>query len=117
MIRAQRERNRLGNARHPVQPDGRQNSPPDAFRLLPLAPVVVYVTPLKEMAMYYDHTISQKIDHRRSTNDRSDVGSMSNDVDEVSDPGSARNWAWAHHSDLYDWMDWHSPFPASGQSE
>lgn len=50
--------------------------------------------------MYFDHTISQKIDHRRSTNDRSDVGSMSNHIGEVSNPGSARNWAWAHHSDL-----------------
>ena len=86
MIRAQRDRNCLGNARYPVQSAGRQNSAPDAFRLLPSAPVVVYVTPLKEMAMYYDHTISQ-------TNDRSDVGSMSNHVDEVSNPGSERNWA------------------------
>jgi hypothetical protein len=63
--------------------------------------------------MYSDHTNSQNIDHRSGTNDRSDLGSASNHVAEV----PAMNWAWAHRSDLYDWMDWHSPFPASGQSE
>ncbi|MGF6781905.1 hypothetical protein [Paraburkholderia sp. GAS334] len=67
--------------------------------------------------MYYDHTNSQNIDHRSGTNDPRDVGSASNDVVEVINPTPARNWAWAHHSDLYDWMDWHSPFPASGPSE
>ena len=67
--------------------------------------------------MYYDETNSQSIDHRSGTNDPSDLGSASNDVVEVINPTPARNWAWAHHSDLYDWMDCHSPFPGSGPSE
>jgi hypothetical protein len=67
--------------------------------------------------MYYDHTNSQNIDHRCGTNDRSDAGAASIPVVEVINPTPARNWAWAHHSDLYDWMDWHSPSPASAPTE
>jgi hypothetical protein len=29
----------------------------------------------------------------------------------------ARNWAWAHTTDSYDWMDRHGPFWRSGSSE
>lgn len=37
--------------------------------------------------------------------------------EEVSQPvhrtrGPARNWAWAHSHESYDWMDSHSPFGA-----
>lgn len=28
----------------------------------------------------------------------------------------APNWAWAHSTDSYDWMDSHSPFPPSDLS-
>jgi hypothetical protein len=66
--------------------------------------------------MFYDHTNSQDIDHRSGTSDRRDVGSAANDIVEVINPTPARNWAWAHHSDSYDWMDWHSPFPATAPS-
>lgn len=67
--------------------------------------------------MFYDHTNSQNIVHRSGANDRNDLGSASNHIVEVINPTPARNWAWAHHSDSYDWMDWHSPFPATGPSE
>ncbi|MGF6598921.1 hypothetical protein P3T23_003638 [Paraburkholderia sp. GAS448] len=67
--------------------------------------------------MFYDHTNSQNIDHRRGTSDRRDVGSAPNDVVDVINPPPARNWSWAHHGDSYDWMDWHSPFPATAPSE
>jgi hypothetical protein len=79
--------------------------------------VVVYVKLSKEITMFYDHTNFQNIDHRRGKNDRSDVGSPSNHDVEVINPTPARNWAWAHHSDSYDWMDWHNPFPATDPSE
>jgi len=26
---------------------------------------------------------------------------------------AARNWAWAHTGDAYDWMDSHSPLPSA----
>lgn len=26
---------------------------------------------------------------------------------------ASRNWAWAHTSDSYDWMDSHSPLPSA----
>jgi hypothetical protein len=64
--------------------------------------------------MSYDHTNFQNIDPRSSKNDRSDVDSASNHVVEVINPTLPRIWAWAHHSDSYDWMDWHCPFPAIG---
>ncbi|MFL9915827.1 hypothetical protein PQR75_10610 [Paraburkholderia fungorum] len=67
--------------------------------------------------MFYDETNSRNIDHRNGTNDRSDMGSASNQVLEVINPTPARNWAWAHQSDPYDWMDSHSPFPAKDTSE
>jgi hypothetical protein len=28
----------------------------------------------------------------------------------------ARNWAWAHGGESYDWMDWHSPSATAGLS-
>ena len=58
--------------------------------------------------MLYDHTNFQNIKHRTRKNDRSDVDLASNHVVEVINPSPPRNWAWAHHSDSYDWMDWHS---------
>lgn len=64
--------------------------------------------------MSYD---SQYIDHRSGTNDPSDVGSASSEVVEVTISTPAMNWGWAHDGELYDWMDWHSPFPASVPSE
>ena len=67
--------------------------------------------------MYFDHTNLPKNDHRSVPNDRSDVGSASNQVVERTNPTPARNWAWVHNADSYDWMDSHSPFPATGPSE
>jgi len=67
--------------------------------------------------MYYDHANSQNINHRSGTNDRSDAASASNHVVEVITHTPARNWAWAHNRDVYDWMDSHGPFPAAGPSE
>ena len=66
--------------------------------------------------MFYDYTNSKNIGDRSGMNNH-DVGSASNHVVEVINPTPARNWAWAHHSDSYDWMDWHSPFPSKGPSE
>jgi hypothetical protein len=77
----------------------------------------VYVKRSKEIIMLYDHTNFQNIEHRTSKNHRSDVGSASNHVVDVINPTLPRNWAWVHHSDSYDWMDWHSPFPAIGSAE
>jgi hypothetical protein len=68
--------------------------------------------------MYYDHTNSQNIDHRSGGTDvQSDVGLASNHVVEMRNPTPGMNWAWAHHSDSYDWMDLHSPFPVTAPSE
>jgi hypothetical protein len=67
--------------------------------------------------MYYDHINSPDIEHRSGTNDRSDVVPASTRVVEVINPTPTSNWAWAHHGELYDWMDWHSPFPAASPSE
>ena len=67
--------------------------------------------------MFCDHANFQNIEHRSSKNDRSDVGSASNHVVEMNNPTLPRSWAWAHHSDSYDWMDWHSPFRETGPVE
>lgn len=67
--------------------------------------------------MLYNHTNFQNIEHGSSKNNRSDVGSASNHVVEVIYPTLPRNWSWAHHSDSYDWMDWHSPFAATAPLE
>jgi hypothetical protein len=67
--------------------------------------------------MYYDHTNFQNVEHRSGTDDRSGAVPASSRVVEVISPIPIRNWAWAHDGDLYDWMDWHSPFPAAGPSE
>ncbi len=67
--------------------------------------------------MFYDQTKFRDIDHRSDTHDRTDEGSASNHAVEVINLPPARNWAWAHHGDPYDWMDGHSPFPAKGTSE
>ena len=53
----------------------------------------------------------------RTTSDRSKADSLSNHVVMADDLTSPRNWAWTHRSDSYDWMDWHSPFPATSPSE
>ncbi len=65
---------------------------------------------LKDKVMYYEHTNSQNTDAGSSTNDPSKFDSVKNHVVEATGPNVARNWAWAHPSDSYDWMDWHSPF-------
>ncbi len=46
------------------------------------------------------------------TSVRRDARSKSSESSQTIDDtkASARNWAWAHHTDSYDWMDMHSPF-------
>jgi hypothetical protein len=67
--------------------------------------------------MHDCHTNFHNIEHRTDKNDRRDVGSVSNNVVELINPTLPRNWAWAHHSDTNDWMDWRSPFRETGSSE
>ncbi|TDY23061.1 hypothetical protein B0G81_3391 [Paraburkholderia sp. BL6665CI2N2] len=67
--------------------------------------------------MYYEHTNFQNTDAESGTNDPNKFDSVKNPVVEATSPNSARNWAWAHSGDAYDWMDWHSPFPAATPSE
>ncbi|MDH6147666.1 hypothetical protein OKW46_001591 [Paraburkholderia sp. WSM4179] len=73
----------------------------------------MYFKLLREMAMYCDRTNSLNTTVGSNTNDRNEAGSVSNHLVEATSIITARNWAWAHHSDSYDWMDWHSPFPAA----
>jgi hypothetical protein len=82
-----------------------------------VVPIVAYLKLLKEMSMYHDPADSQNTGMGRGTNDQSSFDAVSNHVIEAISLTSARNWAWAHHSDSYDWMDWHSPFPETTPSE
>ncbi len=43
------------------------------------------------------------------SNERRVVASSTAFSRKATERTKARNWAWAHHTDSYDWMDWHSP--------
>jgi hypothetical protein len=62
--------------------------------------------------MNYDSSNSRKIVCAERTNDKYDEGSSSEEVGQAvgKKREAARNWAWAHSSGSYDWMDSHSLF-------
>ncbi|SOE70746.1 hypothetical protein SAMN05414139_03862 [Burkholderia sp. D7] len=62
--------------------------------------------------MNYDSSNSRNIGHAERTNDKYDEGSSSEEVAQAvgKKREAARNWAWAHSSGSYDWMDSHSLF-------
>jgi hypothetical protein len=62
--------------------------------------------------MSYDSSESGNIDCTGRTNDKYDQRSPSRGVAQAvhKTPETARNWAWVHSTESYDWMDSHSPF-------
>jgi hypothetical protein len=57
----------------------------------------------------------RNIDDQSGAGVRNRVGVVSNEQSQESSVPRvpSRNWAWAHISDTYDWMDSHSPSPTS----
>ncbi|MEM5460518.1 hypothetical protein VSR69_37685 [Paraburkholderia phytofirmans] len=62
--------------------------------------------------MNYDSSKSTNIGRAERTNDNYDGASPSEEVAQAVGKKSetARNWAWAHSNESYDWMDSHSLF-------
>jgi hypothetical protein len=62
--------------------------------------------------MNYDSSNSRNIGHAERTNDKYDEGLPSEEVAQAvgKKRKTARNWAWAHSNESYDWMDSHSLF-------
>lgn len=62
--------------------------------------------------MNYDSRNSRNISSAERTNDKYDEGSTSEEIAQAvgKTGGTSRNWAWAHSTESYDWMDSHSPF-------
>jgi hypothetical protein len=62
--------------------------------------------------MKYDSSSFLNIEAQGGTSVRPVTSSASSESSQATDDkkASARNWAWAHHSEAYDWMDSHSPF-------
>jgi hypothetical protein len=62
--------------------------------------------------MNYDSSKSRNIGRAERTNDKYDEGSPSEGVAQAvgKKREAARNWAWAHGHESYDWMDSHSLF-------
>jgi hypothetical protein len=60
--------------------------------------------------MNYDSSKSRNITCSERTNDKYDEGMPSETVSQVvgKTRETARNWAWAHSNESYDWMDSHS---------
>jgi len=67
------------------------------------------------------------MNHESNTSHNSDIecgsnhglifNSSSKDAGDAISRASSANWAWAQSGDSYDWMDWHSPFPAVTQAD
>jgi hypothetical protein len=56
----------------------------------------------------------RNIDDHSGAGARGCAGVVSSEQARVESTKSApRNWAWAHTSDSYDWMDSHSPLPSA----
>ena len=62
--------------------------------------------------MKYDSSNILNIEAQGGTSVRRGTKSASSEVSQAmaEKKAIARNWAWAHHSESYDWMDTHSPF-------
>ena len=62
--------------------------------------------------MKNDSSKSRNIGRAERTNDKYDGGSPSVEVAQAvgKKRETARNWAWAHSNESYDWMDSHSLF-------
>ncbi|MGF6902229.1 hypothetical protein P3T22_003506 [Paraburkholderia sp. GAS348] len=60
--------------------------------------------------MKYDSSNSINIGRGERMNDKHDEGSPSEEAAQAvgKKREAARNWAWAHSSESYDWMDSHS---------
>lgn len=60
--------------------------------------------------MNYDSSKSRNIGRAERTDDNYDGASPSEEVAQAVGKKSdtARNWAWAHSNESYDWMDSHS---------
>ncbi len=69
--------------------------------------------------MNYDSSIFRKSGVRSRVSDDGDALSQTNGISQKSSSAHApaRNWAWAHRTDSYDWMDSHCPFSTSGFSK
>jgi hypothetical protein len=62
--------------------------------------------------MNYDSSNSRNNGRAERTNDKYNEGSPSEEVAQAvgKKRETERNWAWAHSSESYDWMDSHSLF-------
>jgi hypothetical protein len=68
--------------------------------------------------MKYDSTNSRNMGGAGSPSHKSDESSSSTTHSQATVKARAqtRNWAWANGTDLYDWMDSHSPLPSPDNS-
>ncbi|MGA7781866.1 MAG: hypothetical protein WCA85_29720 [Paraburkholderia sp.] len=62
--------------------------------------------------MYDKSSNSRDVDRVEQTSDKYDESTALVEVTETAHNSreSARNWAWTHSTESYDWMDSHSPF-------
>jgi hypothetical protein len=67
--------------------------------------------------MNHDSNTFHNSDDECGINDDMNFDSSAKDGVDAISPGSSANWAWAQSGDSYDWMDWHSPFPAVTRSD
>jgi hypothetical protein len=65
--------------------------------------------------MNHDSSINRKAGVRNGVHAEADAASPSHGVSQRfgSKRGAGRNWAWAHSTESYDWMDVHGPFVAA----
>jgi hypothetical protein len=65
--------------------------------------------------MNHESSINGKVGVRNGAHREADVVSSSHGVAQRfgSKRGVGRNWAWAHSTESYDWMDVHGPFVAA----
>jgi hypothetical protein len=54
----------------------------------------------------------KKIDDRCGANVEGDAGAAGAHL-----KIPVQNWTWAHYSDSYDWMDWHTPCSAASSPD